>query len=257
MPYTDYENYAWTEVDTFSLLAIKFHVSRQEILKINNLYPSVPDTLSKVKGLPKVIKIPIVPVTDNAITSYPVSVVWGSVPNSAGITSTTGWRSVGNCVLAPEGMEEVYFPCYPETFNDSRQANYSTQNPIGRSEPFQIYQNSGPRVVSVSFRMHREMYRDVTYIDKIVATVFACTYPLNNGNGHITPRVTLTIGDNCSIVGVIDSTVSADWGETILDLGNPNSGGKYSTVTLSFSVTECTGNPKTASQIAGNLGFTS
>lgn len=251
MPYTDYENYAWTEVDTFSLLAIKFHVSRQEILKINNLYPPIPDTLSKVVGLPKVIRVPIVPVTDNAITSYPVSVLWGSVPNSAGITNTIGFNSDGKCKLEVDGIGEISFPSYPETFNDSRQANYSTQNPIGRSEPFQIYQNSGPRVVSVSFRMHREMYQDVTYVDKIVATVFACTYPLGQGSGHITPRVTLTIGNNCSITGIIDSTVSADWGETILQ------NNKYSTVTLSFSVTECTGNPKTASQIAGNIDFRS
>ena len=248
MPYTDYETYAWTDVDTFSLLAIKFHVSRQEILKINNLYPSVPDTLSKVVGLPKVIKIPIVHVTDNAITSYPVSVVWGSVQNSAGITATVGHGSQGKCTLQVDGIGFIEFPCFPETFNDSRQANYSTQNPIGRSEPFQIYQNSGPRVVAVSFRMHREMCQR-TPIDAIVATVFACTYPLNQGSGHITPRVTLTIGNNCSITGVIDSTVSADWGETILQ------DNKYSTVTLSFSVTECTGSPKTASQVAGNLSF--
>ena len=248
MPYTDYEDYAWTEVDTFSLIAIKFHVDKQEILKINNLYPPLPDTLSQVKGLPKVIKIPIVPVTDNAIVHYPVPVYWRTPTNSAGIGTTIGYRSQGCCTLSSDELGGIAFPCFPETFNDSRQANYTPQNPIGRSEPFQIYQNSGPRVVSVSFRMHREMCHS-TSIDEIVAFVFACTYPLGQGDNHITPRVTLTIGNNCKITGIIDSTVSADWGETILQ------DNKYSTVTLSFSVTECTGNPKTASQIVGHTNF--
>ena len=171
------------------------------------------------------------------------------------------------CFIKIDGTE-YYFPCYPEKFTDTRQANYTSQNPLGRSEPFQIYQNSGPRTVSVSFRMHREMLNDdilaskQNHIDILVCAIQSATYPMAYGS-HIPPRVQLVLGDSCSITGVIEGSVSAEWGETIVEsylddsrLSDPRLGEeRYQVVDLSFSVTEVTGNPITSNMTSRIFGY--
>ena len=79
----------------------------------------------------------------------------------------------------------------------------------------------------------------INVVDQIVAGVQSATYPLDYG-GHIPPKVRLVLGNACEIEGIIDGQVSAVWSETIIDH-------RYQIVDLSFSVTEVTGNPKTAS----------
>ena len=159
---------------------------------------------------------------------------------TSGFDSMIGFNSQGCCYLDIEGRGTIFFPCYPESYSDSHTANVGSQTPLGRSEPFQIYQNSGPRVVNTTFRMHREMTH-TTDIGAIVSTVQACCYPIGT-DMTIIPRVTLTIGQNCKITGIIKS-VSTDWTDTIID-------GMYMMVSLGFSVEECTGNPKTFEDVA-------
>ena len=152
-----------------------------------------------------------------------------------------GYASQGACSISVSGVGFAYFPCYPESYSDSHQASLATQTPLGRSEPFYIYQNSGPRTVNVSFRMDREMTHtsDIGYIVRLVQS--AC-YPAGT-YATIIPRCTLTIGNNCSITGLI-SNVNTNWSDTII-------GGQYMVATLDFSVQECTGHPRTASGVAG------
>ena len=92
--------------------------------------------------------------------------------------------------------------------------------------------------------MHREMTH-TTDIGDIVGIVQAACYPLSNSE-TIAPRVTLVIGNNCRITGVIGN-VSTDWSDTII-------GNQYMSVSLSFSVTECTGSPKVAREVSGLRG---
>ena len=153
-----------------------------------------------------------------------------------------GFASQWCCKLVINGGGTIYFPCYPESYSDSHQAAVGSQTPLGRSEPFQIYQNSGPRTVNVSFRMHREMTH-VTDIGAIVSAVQACCYPIGT-DMTIIPRVELTLANNCYIKGIIKS-VSTDWSDTIIS-------GLYMMVTLGFSVEECTGQPKTFADVAND-----
>lgn len=158
----------------------------------------------------------------------------------SGFNTDIGFASQGKCYLAISGHGVIYFPCYPESYSDSHQASVTPQTPLGRSEPFQIYQNSGPRSVSVNFRMDREM-NHWTPIGSIVAAVQACCYPIGT-TLTIIPRVTLVIGNNCSITGLI-TNVSTNWSDTIIE-------DRYMITSLDFSVTECTGNPKTFDVVA-------
>ena len=157
--------------------------------------------------------------------------------------NAVGFASQGKCFLFSNAGSCV-FPCYPESYSDSHQASMASQTPLGRSEPFLIYQNSGPRTVNVSFRMDREMTH-ITDIGSVVGTVQSMCYPAS-GSGTIIPRVTLVIGSNCSITGVIQN-VNTNWSDTII-------ANQYMVVTLDFSVTECTGYPKTSGVVAGLRG---
>jgi hypothetical protein len=145
-----------------------------------------------------------------------------------------GWWSQGKCYIDIE-YTRYYFPCYPESYTDNHSVSVNAQNILGRSEPFQIYSNTGPRTVNVSFKMHREM-NHITPIDTLVAAIQSAIYPREEGS--LPPRVKLTLGNNCYIEGLIPSGVDVTWSEVI----NKNS--QYNMVDLSFSVVECTGVPK-------------
>ena len=99
-----------------------------------------------------------------------------------------------------------------------------------------------------------------TPIRQLVSAVQSAVYPLGQSRSDtIVPKVKLRLGNSCYIEGVIVDSVNADWGETILETVNgfPSRGSasfEYSTVSLSFSVTECTGEPKTAGQILALWG---
>jgi LysM repeat protein len=250
-----YSDYNFTPQDTLSSIANMFGITVSELAKVNNIQSPFTDSLYD-KGLGTTIKVPEKyngnESFENKDRSNNVLVDVEQLTRSTGRrslninNSRVGFASEHACsfrINYSTKSDIYYFPCYPENFSDSRSVSYSQQNPLGRSEPFQIYQNSGPRVVSVSFRMHREMLGDnvltdkQNYIDRLVAAVQSATYP-EDYQRHIPPRVTLTIGKACSITGVIASDVSTTWSDTIID-------GRYQIVELSFSVTEATGNPIT------------
>jgi hypothetical protein len=96
----------------------------------------------------------------------------------------------------------------------------------------------------------------ITPIEKIVHAVTAATYPLGRRMAatsinspsvdgiDIVPRVTLVIGREITITGIIKGSVSVKW------YGPINAYNRYNMADLDFTVTECTGNPKTAENIA-------
>lgn len=246
--------YKYTEKDTMSSIASYCGIPVSELAKINNIPNPITNTLMD-KNLNGYIKIPDIYNGQESFENRDRSMAYepevtqlsrGTSRFSSGLTNKIGFASDNKCYIAigsGNAQRTYYFPCFPEKFTDSRQANYTSQNPLGRSEPFQIYQNSGPRTVQVAFRMHREMLNDnvlgdkVNHIDTLVYAVQSATYPLDYG-AHIPPRVTLVLGNACTITGIIEGSVSADWSETIID-------DRYQVVDLSFSVTEVTGNPIT------------
>jgi LysM repeat protein len=249
MAYLDYD---YSENDTFFSIADYFGITVSELYRINNLQEPVTTQFpSKANLSTNTLKVPELlngreTIENGKIQKYlesdqnksRIATIGGSV-----MDGVIGHASQGKCYLNVGGVVAV-FPCFPETYSDTHSANFTNQTPMGRSEPFQIYQNSGPRTVNVSFRMDREMTH-TTDIGDIVGIVQSACYPLGN-EATIVPRVTLVIGNNCSITGVIPS-VSTNWSDTIIE-------DLYMVVTLDFSVVECTGNPKTAGVVAALRG---
>ena len=244
--------------DTLQQIADNFNIPTSELARINNISEPFDLRLRNIPNLDGTILVPDVvsggSTVDVRNNFYRVELVnppeEGTSRPSVFGSSVIGFGSQYQCYIVIDGVP-YYFPCYPESYSDTRNVSVSAQNILGRSEPFQIYQNSGPREVSVSFRMHREMCQ-TTPIEKLIAAIQSATYPKSSGfEDTVIPKVRLVIGNNCSITGIIANSVQVEWSDTI------NRNRQYNIATISFSVTECTGTPKYSGEILNDVsGYT-
>lgn len=249
-----YVVYEFKYDDMLQQIADYFNITTAELARINNISEPFDPRLRNIPNLDGKILVPDVvsggSTVDVRSDFYRVELVEPpeekAVKPSVVGSTIIGVGSQYKCYIVVDGVT-YYFPCYPESYSDTRNVSVSAQNILGRSEPFQIYQNSGPREVSVSFKMHREMCQ-TTPIEKLVAAIQSATYPKRAGfEDTVIPKVTLVIGNNCSITGIIAGSVQTDWSDTI------NRNQQYNVVTINFSVTECTGNPKYSDQILNDV----
>ena len=103
--------------------------------------------------------------------------------------------------------DKMDFPVYPEEVSDGVSANY-TQMPdmLYQYEPWQVYQSSGPRSNTYTFKFHRDMWSgDHTdgKANQLIRFCEANCYPEYNGSAVNTPTVTLYIGGQAHITGVM------------------------------------------------------
>lgn len=112
------------------------------------------------------------------------------------------------------GGDSKDFPVYPEELSDGRKANY-TEMPdmLYQYEPWQVYQNSGPRSNTYTFKFHRDMWsgdhRDGK-ANELIRFCEANCYPEYNGSAVNTSIVTLYVGGKSHISGVM-TDVSTRW----------------------------------------------
>ena len=106
------------------------------------------------------------------------------------------------------------FPVYPEELSDEYKANY-TQMPdmLYQYEPWQVYQGSGPRSNTYTFKFHRDMWtgdhRD-NKANELIRFCEANCYPEYKGSAVNTPSVTLYIAGQPHISGILTG-VSVKW----------------------------------------------
>ena len=260
-----YLRYEFSEYDTFSTIAIAFNMTVTDLLKINNITMPAPVRPADVPFLNGTVTIAEMPSGDNMKYGvYDEDVVLQAFPDASDFgvpkifqadklkatsqftAHTVGESAIDKCWITIDNIR-YYFPCYPESYSDNYSANISSVNVLGRSEPFQIYNNGGPRKVDVSFEIHREMYlRGRTYLDELVKALHSASFP--KGDDSILPKVTFAIinktgGYQCYIHGLIDGGASVQW------KGPINEWGTYNMVSLSFSVIECRGIPRTSADV--------
>lgn len=131
--------------------------------------------------------------------------------------------------------ESKDFPVYPEELGDEYKANY-TQMPdmLYQYEPWQVYQSSGPRSNTYTFKFHRDMWTgDHTdgKANELIRFCEANCYPEYKGSAVNVPTVTLYIAGSPHITGVLTS-VSPKWS------GPLGSDGWYLVCDLELSITE-------------------
>jgi hypothetical protein len=143
------------------------------------------------------------------------------------------WGEV--CLYSYLGDEMLYFPVYPNDFDDGVNANYEEMGEmLYQYEPWKVYKSSGPREMSFTFEFHRDMWtgdhRDGNANDLIRGCEANC-FPEYDGSLVNVPLVSLYIHGQNYITGVM-TTCKASWGKPIGLDGFPLK------CELSFSITE-------------------
>lgn len=133
------------------------------------------------------------------------------------------------------GDEELYFPVYPEGFDDGVKANYDDMpEMLYQYEPWKVYKSSGPRELSFTFKFHRDMWtgdhRDGN-ANNLIRGCEANCYPEYNGSLVNVSLVSLYIHGRNLITGVM-TDCKVNWDKPIgLD-------GFYLMCELSFTISE-------------------
>ena len=141
----------------------------------------------------------------------------------------------------------IYIPQWPDQVNDSISSNFNETNALSRTAPVFSYINSGPRTISVSLQLHRDMMDEVNfkhcnvkpddgddYVDMFIKKLMAVALP----NYHTAskevepPMVAVKFGDQIFIKGVVNGRVSVEYNKPLL------TDNKYSLVNIGFSVSE-------------------
>lgn len=153
----------------------------------------------------------------------------------------------GSVYLTVNGQ---YFgiPCYPTSISDSLSVSHTSNTVAYRTEPYYNYSGSGPRVVSISLNLHREMAGAVgLYVDDLVRAVQSACYPKTGASNAI--ETVFCAGSDIYIRGIITGSVSVTYGGPIIDA-------KYNVIDLSFSITEVKGDLITQAYKLGVGSFT-
>ena len=139
-----------------------------------------------------------------------------------------------------EPNEMIYFPVYPEEYDDGVTANYEEMNEmLYQYEPWKVYKSSGPREQSFTFKFHRDMWtgdhRDGGANDLVRACEANC-YPNYEGSLVNVPIVTIYMNGTNHISGVMTSCKTHWYGPIGLD-------GFYLFCDLTFTIVEVAPEP--------------
>ena len=145
----------------------------------------------------------------------------------------------------------ILLPSYADSVNDSIQVSFASSNPLSRSAPIYSYTGSGPRVIQVNFDLHRDMMWQLNYkqsnlpingtdgddyVDIMAREIQAAALPTYNATQKMVnpPLVSLRLGNDIFIKGVVNGNVGVSYGYPILESK------KYAVVKIDFSVLEVT-----------------
>jgi hypothetical protein len=161
------------------------------------------------------------------------------------------FRMIDNYVYLHHLKEFVIIPTYPESVTDTTIVQFAQNTPLVRSAPIFSYSFSGPRGVGFTFKLHREMMKEINYkrsnakvtltddyIDILVKYLQTAAYPKYSSTEKMVdpPLVTVRLGDEIYIKGVVSGNVQTMYSGPILVDENGNE--KYAVVEISFTVHE-------------------
>ena len=145
-------------------------------------------------------------------------IIFNTYDSPVGLTSTTeqaytgslSWFNIpwGQITLASSiSNDSIDIPVYPEEYSDGYQANYETMpDMLYQYEPWYLYKSSGPRDVSLTFKMHRDMWtgdhRDGK-CNELIRYCQAQCFPNYQGAAVNTSLVTLYIAGKPYIRGIL------------------------------------------------------
>lgn len=145
-------------------------------------------------------------------------------------------------------------PDYPEQMQDSMKSDFTETNALARTAPVFSYQHSGPRTVTINFKLHRDMMRDLNrgisnlkdnvvdfsgedYVDTLIRYLQAIALPKYNAysansKAVVPPMVAIRFGNSIFIKGVVSSGITVTYSKPILI------DDKYAVADINFTVSE-------------------
>lgn len=147
-----------------------------------------------------------------------------------------------NYIIFHHTGKSFIIPVDPDSITDSMSASFASNSPLSRSAPIYSYQSSGPRVVQVSFTLHRDLCKEFNpgsedMVEELIDNLEGLVLPdYNSANKVVNPPiVSLKIRDEIYIKGVVAGNVSKTFNLPLIDYGGSF---KYALVSLSFNISE-------------------
>lgn len=143
----------------------------------------------------------------------------------------------------------VILPSYPDSIRDNLSATFTSETPMLRTAPIFSYSKSGPRSMSISISLLRDMMTQINtgksnlvleigddYVDTIIKQLQAIALPRYASANKMVdpPLVALRFGNEVFIKGVVSGGVSVQFTKPIIK------GDKYEQVVINFDIEEVT-----------------
>lgn len=160
----------------------------------------------------------------------------------------TKYQMIDNYIYLYHTDTLIIIPAYSaDAINDSMQVKFADSTPLARSAPIWSYSGSGPRSLTVAFKLHRDMMTQINiqntkanvelnddYVDLMIKQVQAAALPAYAASKKMVnpPIVALRLGEDIFIKGIISGAVSVSYEPPIL------TNGKYANVMIGFSINE-------------------
>lgn len=161
--------------------------------------------------------------------------------------------------------EYFILPQYPESITDSLTTTFAQENALSRTAPIFAYSSSGPRSVTITLNLHRDLLEDLNkanssikltdlshygkntttpiitntddYVDILIKKLQAIALPrYNSSNKDVDPpRVAVRFGDEIFIKGVVTSGINITYKLPLIQSKGVR---KYSQADINFTVSE-------------------
>lgn len=143
------------------------------------------------------------------------------------------WGEV--CLYSSLSDEMIYFPVYPEGWDDGASANYEEMGEmLYQYEPWYVYKSTGPREITFTFEFHRDMWTGDHRDGNANALIRSCEancFPRYEGSLVNAPVVTMYIHGQNLITGIMSDCKKTWSGPIGLD-------GMYLVCNLSITIKE-------------------
>lgn len=172
------------------------------------------------------------------------------------------FRMIDNYVYMYHTGTLLALPTYADSITDVMSVNFVSSTPLARSSPIYSYANSGPRQLSFTFNLHRDMMQEINYgvsnldttmnddyVDYLINSLQACAVPEYSSTDKMVdpPMVAVRLGNDIFIKGVVLGNVSVTYELPILTTG------KYASAKVSFVVAEVDPYSADTIQVAGSF----
>lgn len=172
------------------------------------------------------------------------------------------FRMIDNYVYMYHTGTLLALPTYADSITDVMSVNFVSSTPLARSSPIYSYANSGPRQLSFTFNLHRDMMQEINYgvsnldttinddyVDYLINSLQACAVPEYSSTDKMVdpPMVAVRLGNDIFIKGVVLGNVSVTYELPILTTG------KYASAKVSFVVAEVDPYSADTVQVAGSF----